>query len=158
MPTPVFAAENAGPRVYKVGRVGLDTGSQDTGGVYTATLRTERVSPAGEGGLCYFRRVAIRVWRTGGFTITLKAFVDGVQTRVYSGGVLVDQVAVITKAAPTTSPIEDVVEMSLAAQGTSIEVEMAVDSDDVTGVFLPELVELHYIPLRKAKGRGAEAT
>ncbi len=84
MPTRVLVAEHAGPRLYSVGRVGYDTIADDTGGQFTATLRTERFSPAGEGGLVYFRRVQLRAWHTGAFLGTMKAYIDGVQTQAYN--------------------------------------------------------------------------
>ena len=84
MPSPVFVAESGGPHIYKVGRVGLDSGSQDDGGVYVGTLRTERSSPVGEDGLAHFRRVAVRVYHTGYFNMLAKVYVDGKQTQVYA--------------------------------------------------------------------------
>jgi len=152
MATPLFAAEANGSRVYKVGRVGYDTGTQDVGGKYTGLLRTGKISPAGKDGLCYFRRVAVSVWRTGAYTATLKCWVDGVQTKTWDvNGNAVDQVVVISAGAPTTSPDVAVLEASIMAHGTYIEVEVTVDSDDVSGVFLPEEIEVHYLPIRVAR-------
>jgi len=156
MPAPVFAAQKSGSRIYRIGRVGLDTGSSDTGGAYTATLKTDKFSPAGEDGLALFRRVALRSLHTGQYTVTMKVFVDGVQTQVYSGGVLVNQTVVFVRAAPTISPAESVEEADIVGQGTHIEVELSVLSTDVTGSFLPETLEVHFHPLRPAKSRAAE--
>lgn len=158
MPTPVFAAQNAGSRIYRIGRVGIDSGTSDTGGSYVSTLKTEKFSPAGENGLCYFRRAAVRIWHTSNFTVTMRMYVDGVRTKVYSGGVLVDQTVSITQAAPSTSPTETVVEASLQAQGTYIEVELELTSTNVNGVFLPEHIEIGYLPVKQSKSRGAEST
>ena len=84
MPAPVFVAESGGPRIYKLGRVGLDAGTMDDGGTYTGLLRTERSSPVGEDGLANFRRVAVRIFHTGFFNMTAKIFVDGEQTQIYA--------------------------------------------------------------------------
>lgn len=57
-------------------------------------------------------------------------------------GALRDQEMVFDVAAPATvgpdGGFESVVEMDINAQGTYIEVEITVDSDEITGVFLPE--------------------
>ena len=161
-PTPIFAGSSAGPIIYRVGRAGYDTGAKDvdpsSGYVYTGILKTERISPLGEDGLCYFRRVVLRIWRTGAFTVTLKFWVDGKRTQVFaSDGSKTDQEVTVTMAAPVMvddqTSVETIVEGSLMAQGTYIEVEISVDSDDITGVFLPETVEIHYLPVREVRGR-----
>ncbi len=82
MPTRVFTGDSVGSRIYSIGRIGYDTGTQDDGGVYTGTIRTERFSPAGEGGLVLYRRVQMRAWHTGSFNGTMRAFIDGIQTMV----------------------------------------------------------------------------
>lgn len=158
MPQPVFAAENAGPYVYRIGRVGLDTGSQDTGGVFTGTLRTDKFSPAGENSLTHFRRVSVRIWHTSFYSFTMTVYVDGVQTQVYSGSTLTNQSVFFTRGAPTTSPAESVEEADINAHGTSIEVEITVDSDDISGIFLPESIEVHGRVIRPALSRGAEVS
>ena len=161
MPTPIYLGESGGSRIYKVGRTGLDTGTADTGGAYTGTLKTEKISPAGEDGLCYFRRVAIRCWHTGGYTMTVTVYVDGAQTQVYSAttGVKETQSVTFVVAAPTSSPAETISEIDLTeAHGTFIEVQVVAVSTNVTGVWLPESVEVHYLPLRQAKSRGGAET
>lgn len=159
MPSPVFVAEAGGSRIYKLGRVGYDTGTQDAGGAYTGTLRTEKISPAGEAALCYFRRVALRLWRTGAYTVTVRVYINGAQTQIYdSAGVASDQEIVFSDIAPTAHD-EPILEVSLVGQGTYIEVEIEVNSDDVTGVLLFESVEVHYLPIRATKSRSnAEST
>jgi hypothetical protein len=149
MPAQLFIGERGGSRIYKVGRVGIDTGTADDGGVYTGTLKTERFTPAGQDGLCYFRRVALRLWRTSAFALTMKVWVDERRTQVYdTTGHASDQTITITRGAPTFSPEETVVEASIWARGTSIQVQIEVASDSVTGIFLPEVLEVHYLPLR----------
>lgn len=159
MITPIFAAEAGGSRIYKIGRVGLDTGTQDTGGVYTGVLRTERINPLGEVALLLFRRAVIRIWRTGGYTISMKIFVDGQQTQVYdASGVLQPQSVTFTALPPSVVPVETIVEASINAQGTYAEVEITVDSDDIDGIFLPTELEIHFAPLRRARERTAQSS
>ena len=158
MITPVFAAESGGSRVFKIGRVGLDTGTTDTGGFYTATLKTERISPMGENTLLMFRRVACRVWRTGGFTTTMTVYVDGVQTKIYdTTGALVPQSVIFVAPPPSVSPIESWIESSIQAPGTYIEVQLSVRSDQLTAIFLPAEIEVHFYPIRTAKERAAQS-
>lgn len=158
MITPVFAAESGGSRVFKIGRVGLDTGTADTGGSYTATMKTERISPMGENTLLMFRRVACRIWRTGGFTVVMTVYVDGTQTQIYnSSGQLIPQSVSFSVAPPATSPIESWIEMSIRAPGTYIEVQLAVVSNQLTGIFLPAEMEVHFYPIRTAKERIAQS-
>ena len=158
MPAFVFATEAAGSRIYRVGRVGMDSVGNDAGGAFTSLLRTEKISPAGEDGLCYFRRVALRVWRTGAFKCTMKVWVDGKRTQRWSSGVKIDQSIAFDIAAPTMSPDEAVIEASIEAQGTYVEVELTLSSADVSGMILPESMEVHYLPIRPSKSRSnAEA-
>lgn len=157
MPAPLFII-GTDPRVYKFGRVGFDSGQSDPGGAFTATMRTEKISPAGENGKCHFRRVAFRIFRTGSFTISVKVYVDGVQTKVYdSSSNKVDQVISITKSAPSISPEELLVEGDIDARGTYIEVELTVTSSNIAGLFLPEELNVHFRPMRQAKQEGAES-
>src|SRR6267142_728286 len=158
MITPVFAAESGGSRVFKIGRVGLDTGTMDTGGSYSATLKTERISPMGENTLLMFRRVACRVWRTGGFTTIMTVYVDGIQTQIYNSlGQLVPQSVTFVVPPPVVSPIESWIESSIKAPGTYIEVQLAVRSDQLTAIFLPAEIEVHFYPIRTAKERAAQS-
>lgn len=151
MAAPLFLIANEA-RVYKMGRVGFDSGATDPGGSYTATLRTEKISPAGELGYCHFRRIGFRIYRTGSFTLTAKVYVDGVQTQIFdSSSVKVNQTIVIEKTAPVLSPEETLVEADIDAKGSYVEVELTVSSGSVTGVFLPEELEVHYRPIRQAR-------
>jgi hypothetical protein len=165
MPNPVFVGASDSGKIYRIGRVGLDTGTEDPDGVFTATLLTEKHSPAGEGGLCLFRRVYVRIHHTGEFIAGLRAYVDGVQTQVYGphlvGSVVVtgyyDQVATLIEAAPMISPNEVVKEVAISAQGTSIEVQVDVLSDDITGIFLIENISVGSYVIRESKERGGSS-
>jgi hypothetical protein len=159
MITPVFAAESGGSRVYKVGRVGLESGNQDTGGPYTATLKTERISPLGLNALLMFRRVACRIWLTGGYTVTMTVYVDGKQTQIYSAtGVLMPQAITFAAGPPTTAPIETWIEASIRAPGTYVEVQLVIQSNSLTGIFLPAEMEVNFYPIRTAKERKAQSS
>lgn len=158
MPTPVYAAENTGARIYRIGRVGFDSGLQDAGGIYTATLRTDKFTPAGEDGLVQFRRVAIRIWHTGAYELVMRVYVDGVQTSYYVTNTVTAQQVTFTRSAPTSSPAEQVEEADIEKIGTSIEIELVLNSDDVTGIFLPETIEIHGRVIRQSKSRTAETT
>jgi hypothetical protein len=151
MPAPLFLIANEA-RVYKMGRVGFDSGASDPGANYTATMRTEKISPDGELGYCQFRQIGFRIYRTGSFTLTVKVYVDGVQTQIYdASSTRVNQVIVITKPAPVLSPEETLIEADIDGKGSYVEVELTVASNNVTGVFLPEELEVHYRPLRQAR-------
>lgn len=154
MPTQAFIGASDGAGVYRVGRVGLDLGSADPGGVFTGVFKTERFSPAGEDGLCEFRRVVLRIWRTSGFTLTLTAWVDDAQTHTCtSGGAwTADQSLVISRGSPAVSPEEIVVEMEIRSRGTFIQVQGEILSSSVSAIFLPESLEVQYVPLRAARG------
>lgn len=154
--TKVFIGDDAGPKVYKVGSIGVDTGSQDAAGdIYTATLKTERFSPAGEGGLNYFRRVSIRLLKSGSATIVGKVFVDDTQTQIYSGSTLTDQSVQFDLSSSALK--EEVIEMDIKAVGTFIQAQLEIDSDDIGGLLLVESIAVHYIPVRSAKTRSAES-
>ncbi len=84
MPTRIITGDRSGSRIYTVGRVGYDSIADDAGGTFSANLRTERFSPAGEGGLVMFRRVQARIWHTGAFSGAMRVYVDGVQTQAYN--------------------------------------------------------------------------
>ena len=159
MPSPVFLSERSGSHIYRVGRVGYDSGDQDTGGAYTGTLKSEKQSPLGPQGLCHFRRIGIRIRHTGAFTMTLTVYVDGQQTQIYdSSSVLVDQTISFTEAAPTgENPTEVLLEGDISARGTYIQLKLTVTSTDVVGVFLPESFDVFYRPLREAKVGAAES-
>lgn len=84
MPTRIITGDYSGGRIYTIGRVGYDSTGDDEGGTFSALLRTERFSPAGEGGLVMFRRVQARIWHTSSFSGKMKVYVNGVQTQAYN--------------------------------------------------------------------------
>ena len=58
----LYAGEKGGARIMKIGRIGFDEGSGDLGShVFTGTLRSERVAPAGVGALINFRGIRVIV-------------------------------------------------------------------------------------------------
>ena len=162
MTTPVYVPELDGSRIYKVGRVGYETGTEDAGRVYTGLMRSEKISPQGEAGWCRFRRVVLRVRHTSTFTCAVRVYVDGVQTTVYDQtdmltGATVLQEVTFAEEAPSNPPDEVILQVDVIAKGTYIEVELECDSDDVAGTFLPESLEVHYVPVRGTRQGDATA-
>jgi hypothetical protein len=162
MPNPLIVAQNSGSYIYRIGRIGLDSGTkdaQDTAGAggfaYTATIRTDPQSPLGEGGLARFRRIVLRVLRQGNFTATLKVYVDDVQTQRWdntvSPSVKVDQTVqfVFTDSAELE---ETILEAAIDAVGTHIALELTAVSTDLSGgLFLLEGGEVHALDLARAR-------
>jgi hypothetical protein len=84
--------------------------------------------------------------------MTVTCWVDDKQTQVYAtDGTLTPQTVVIARGAPLTEPEEIVVEVSILARGTSIQVQLEVPSNSVSGIFLPESIDIHFLPLREAR-------
>jgi len=162
MSTRLLVAQNGGSKIYALGRTGFDSGTADVGGVYSALLRTDPLSPDGEDGLTHFRRIMLRVRHTGAFVCIMRCYVDGAQTQIYSGGVLTNQAVTFTKAAPTFYPAgseaETLLEMDINARGTFIVIELAVDSDDITGVFLIESAMVGRRTIRPGRQQGASTS
>lgn len=152
MPNPVFVGDLSSGKIYKIGRIGFDTGTVDPAGAFSGTMRTERHSPAGPEGLCLFRRVYVRVHHTGSFVVLVKAFVDNVLTKINTGQ---DQGPTFVISAPAISPAETILEMAIEAQGTSIEVELSMFSDNITGIFLIEEITVGSLTIRESKSRNA---
>jgi hypothetical protein len=162
MTTPIYVPELNGSRIYKVGRVGYETGTQDDGGVYTGILRSEKISPQGEAGWCKFRRVILRIRHTSTFVCKVRVYVDGVQTTTYDqtdmlAGTTTLQEVTFTEAAPSSPPDEVILQVDLTAKGTYIEVELECASNNVAGTFLPESLEVHYVPVRRTRQGDATA-
>lgn len=150
----LYAGERSGARVFKVGRIGYDSGTADLGShVYTGTYRTERIFPAGPGGLVKFRRVAIHLLASGSYTFTVKVWVDGARTVLGSGST---QTVSITGSPGTLNEVTE--EIEIEAMGSSIQVEITVDSDDVTGVFLIEAIMGRGRVVRQSATRTGETT
>lgn len=150
----LYAGERSGARVFKVGRVGFDGGTQDlSADVYTGTFRTERIYPAGPGGLVNFRRVVINLLVTGDYEFTVKVWVDDTRTVLGSGAT---QTVTITGSSNGLSEITEEVEIS--AEGSHIQVELTVDSDDTSGIFLIEGIWGRGRVIRQTSSRSGEAT
>lgn len=163
MSSPILLPQIDGNGIFSVGRVGYETGTQDEGGIYYGTLRSGKISPLGPSGYCKFRRLCLRIRHNSWFTVTVRAYVDDAQTTVWDP--TDEQVAQTTlqevtfvEAAPSDSPAETILQLDLSAAGTSIEFELSLQSDLVNGMFLPESVEVHYYPIRKARRAGASST
>lgn len=160
MPTPIFLMEYNGDRIYQIGRVGIDTGTADDGGVYTGYVRTEKWAPLGEGEDVYFRKVVCKVRHSGTFECKLRAYVDDRQTQYYSSGVLTNQEATFTGAINSgdENPKESLLEFEISARGNHIEVELEVVSNKVTGFFLPEYFEVHAVEISQIRKTGGGET
>lgn len=165
--TIVFLGEQGTGKIFKIGKVGFDSGSVATfdpnSTPFTGTLKTERMSPAGEDALVRFRRVALRAFKTGGWTAKFTIWVDDVQTQVYDNTTLtsvkVDQVITITAPSDDQGEEKEVLlEADIDAVGTFIQVQIELISSDITGIFLPESIETHVQVMRETVSRsGAES-
>lgn len=150
----VYAGERAGNKIFRLGRIGIDSGTADPGStVYTGTIRTERIAPAGEGALVNFRRVSVHLLVSGSYTFTVKIWVDNGRSTLATGAT---QTVVITS---TDSGLREVTEdIAIEAEGSHIQVEITVDSDDVGGIFLVEKIDARGRAIRGSATRSAEAT
>lgn len=150
----LYAGERNGPRIFKIGRVGFDQGSADLGShVYTGTYRTERFAPAGVGALINFRRVAIHLLTSGNYTFTVKVWVDNGRTQL---GDETTQEVVITGSGGALREVTE--EIEIEAEGSHIQVEITVDSDDLTGLFLIEGIRARGRIVRRSSTRTGEAS
>ena len=150
----LYAGERDGARVFRVGRVGFDEGSADLGShVYRGTYRTERFAPAGNGALINFRRVAIHLLTSGNYRFLVKVWVD--ESRTTLGGTAV-QATVFNNSGGALREVTH--EVALEADGSHIQVEIIVDSDDVDGVFLIEGIMARGRIARRSATRTAETT
>ncbi len=155
--TKLFIGAADSPTLYRIGQVGIDTGNTDSGAaIYKAILETERQYPAGRDAVVHWRRVAVRLWRSGAVDLLMKVFIDEVQTQYFLAGVATDQE--IAFSLTGGGEREDVIEADINAVGASIRVLLEIDSDDVAAVVLIEPIEAHGRPLRQAKSRAAEVT
>lgn len=161
--TAVYVGANDGGKLYRVGQVGSDSGSavgKDSGSqAFTATLKTERVSPAGENGLAHFRRVGLRMLRSGPAKITMRVYVDDEQTKIFDNTKsespeTVQEIVFDKNSIPLG---EDIIEADINAVGTYIQVELEITSSDILGTFLAETLLTHYRPIRTAAQRDESA-
>ncbi len=149
----LYAGERDGARVFQVGRIGFDTGTADLGlNIYTGTFRSERVAPAGVGSLINFRRVAIHLYTSGTYTFTVRVWVEDTRT---VDGTTTEQVVTITGGGSTLQEITE--EIKIEANGSHIQVEITIDSDNTTGIFLVEKILARGRIVRRSSGRTGEA-
>jgi hypothetical protein len=156
--TRVYLGAGDSAKIYRIGQVGFDTGNQDSGAQdYTIKIETERQYPAGRDALVYWRRVAIRINRTAPADVTVKVYVDEVQTQTYTAaGVAQDQTIVFNLTGGGER--EDVLEADINAVGSSIRIYIEVTSSDIDGILLFEPIEAHGLVIRPAKSRSAEVS
>jgi len=160
--TLVYLGEIGTGKIYKVGKVGFDSGAVATfdpnSTPFTGTLKTERMSPAGEDALVRFRRVVLRALKTGAWTVKFTVWVDDTQTQTYDNTLadspLQDQTITVSSAATDDGTLKEVIiEADIDAVGTFIQVQLEIDSDDITGIFFPESIETHVQVIREAVSR-----
>jgi hypothetical protein len=150
----LYAGERLGNRIFKVGRVGFDAGPTDPdANVYVGTFKSERIFPAGPGGLINFRQVSIHVRASDEYVMTVKVFVDDVQTKAINGS---PQKVIITNTVSGVSEVTE--EIKISKSGSFIQVEITIDSDDIKGIFLIEGIWGHGRIIRKTSGRTGTAT
>jgi len=149
----LYAGERGGGRIFRIGRIGFDQGPMDLGAsVYTGTFRTERIAPAGPGALVNFRRVAIHLLSSGSYTFTVKVWIDGDRSKM---GDNTTQTVIISGGSGALG--ETTEEVEIEGAGSHIQVEIVVDSDDVTGLFLVERIDARGRVLRQSSTRSGEA-
>ena len=151
----LYTGERGGARIFKIGRLGFDQGAVgDLGShVYTGTFRSERIAPAGVGGLINFRRVSIHILSSGTYTFGVKIWVDDGRTEL---GDETTQTVSITGGSGSLSEITE--EVKVEAEGSHIRVEVTVDSDNLTGIFLIEGIQARGRAIRRGETRGGEVT
>jgi hypothetical protein len=105
----LYAGERDGARVFQVGRLGFDQGTQDLSAtVYTGTYRTERISPAGPNALVNYRRVAIHLLVSGSYTFTVKVWINDGRTQL---GVGTEQEVTVTGTAGALQEVTEEIEI-----------------------------------------------
>ena len=150
----LYTGERGGPRIFKIGRLGFDQGTSDLGShVYTGTFRSERIAPAGVGSLINFRRVAIHILSSGTYEFTVKVWVDDKRTILGDG-----TTQTITINGGSGALGESTEEVEIEAEGSHIRVEITVDSDKITGLFLIENIQARGRVLRQSSTRTGDAT
>lgn len=150
----LYAGERNGPRIFRIGRLGFDQGTSDPGSqVYTGTFRSERIAPAGPKSLINFRRVDIHLLTSGTYEFTVRVWVDEARTTL--GDATVQTVVVNS----TGTELREVTEtVAISAEGSYIQVEITVDSDDVTGLFLIEGIYARGRAILSTSARSSEVT
>lgn len=149
----LFVGERSGARIFRVGRIGFDSPGDDLGShTYTGTFRTERIFPVGPGGLVNFRRVAIHILASGTYTFTVKVWVDGARTQLADGST---QTVTVTGGEGALNEITE--EVEIEAEGSHIQVEVTVDSDATSGLFLIEGIDARGRVIRRSETRSGDA-
>lgn len=150
----LYAGERDGARVFQIGRIGFEQGTADLGShIYRGTYRTERFAPAGVGALINFRRVAIHLLVSGTYRVTVKIWVDNERTQL---GTEATQVVVIEGSGGAVREITE--EIGLEAEGSHIQVEISLDSDDIDGIFLIEGIRARGRLVRRTSSRTGETS
>ncbi len=150
----LYTGERDGARIFRIGRLGFDQGTQDLGAnTYTGTFRSERIAPLGVGALINFRRVAIHLLSSGTYEFTVRVWVDDGRTELGTG---VEQVTVINGGTGGLGEVTE--EIEIEGEGSHIRVEITVDSDNITGIFLIESIQARGRPIREGSTRTGEAT
>lgn len=144
----LYGGERTGGKIFRIGRLGFDQGPSDFGtDVYTGVYRTERVQPAGPGALVNYRRIAIHLLASGTYTFTVKVWVDDGQTSSESG----PQTFTISGNGGNLREVTE--EVVIEKEGSHVQVEISVDSNDITGLFLVESISARGRVLRESRTR-----
>ena len=156
--TRLFLGSTDSANLFRIGQVGIDTGNQDSAAdPYTIAISTERQYPAGRNSLVNWRRVAVRLLRTAPVDITIRVYVDEVQTQTFdTSGDPVDQEIEFNLTGG--GECEEVIEADIQANGTSIRIELDILSTDIDGLLLLEPFEAHGRPIRESLSRTAETS
>ena len=145
----LYAGERDGGRIFQIGRLGFDQGPSDLGAnVYTGIFRSERIAPAGVGALINFRRLAIHLMVSGSYTFTVKVWIDNGQTELGTGAL---QSVVVTGTAGGLSEVTE--EIEIQGIGSHLQMEITMDSDDITGIFLIESIRARGRIIRESASR-----
>ena len=152
----LYAGEKGGARIMKIGRIGFDevVGGGDLGShVFTGTLRSERVAPAGVGALINFRRVAVHIMAYNDYEFTVKVWIDDGRTTRADG---TTQTVTVSKTGGSEL-VEVTEEIEIEGTGSHIQIEITADSNDLKGVFLIESIKAKGRVIRLASGRSGVA-
>lgn len=148
----IYLGERTGARIFRLNRVGYDTAGADLGShVYTGTFTTERITPAGPGSLVLFRGVCVNLYSSGTYSITVKVYVDDVQTKLGDG---TNQTIVLASAVAREGKYSP--EAAIEAYGSTIRVEVTVLSSAVTAPFAIESITASGRVIRGSKSRSGE--
>ncbi len=111
------------------------------------------MQPAGPGCLIMFRRIAIHLLTSGDYEFTVKVWVDNDRTELAAG---TEQTFTVTGTGGALREVTK--EVAIEAEGSHVQVEISVDSDDVTGLFLVESISARGRVIRKSASRTGETS